>query len=250
MNKYKKTKGNNELFEQFALEIVSRMLLFERIKLQSKALYLEAIKEEIYKYEDTYHQEAHDRLVLKLSETKIQSFETVVHIFKIEFQPPASTQKLIEHDENALAEMFYHCSEDKKLEHVRNWLKRPPRALPKCYLDWVKQLPEDEKQTLRDLRKETTRRFNEGFLSQDNAGKNIDQVFSEYQERQKMQAVENWLKYCKRPLPKCFKEFIEKQTEGEKDRLREIYTDSHGSKNAIHRVLDKIDFETGEIIIT
>jgi hypothetical protein len=50
-----------------------------------------------------------------------------------------------------------------------------------------------------------------GFLSQDNAGKNIDQVFSEYQERQKMQAVENWLKYCKRPLPKCFKEFIEKQ---------------------------------------
>jgi hypothetical protein len=45
MNKYKKTKSNNELFDQFALEIVSRMLLFERIKLQSKALYLEAIKE-------------------------------------------------------------------------------------------------------------------------------------------------------------------------------------------------------------
>jgi hypothetical protein len=43
-----------------------------------------------------------------------------------------------------------------------------------------------------------------------NNGKSIDQVFSEYQERQKMQAVENWLKYCKRPLPKCFKEFIEK----------------------------------------
>jgi hypothetical protein len=42
-----------------------------------------------------------------------------------------------------------------------------------------------------------------------------------------MQAVENWLKYCKIPLPKCFKEFIEKQTEGEKDRLREIYTDSN-----------------------
>jgi hypothetical protein len=59
-----------------------------------------------------------------------------------------------------------------------------------------------------------------------NAGKNIDQVFSEYQERQKMQAVENWLKYCKRPLPKCFKEFIEKQAEGEKDRLREIYTNN------------------------
>jgi hypothetical protein len=49
--------------------------------------------------------------------------------------------------------MFYLCSEAKKLELVRNWLKRPPRALPKCYLDWVKQLPEDEKKTLRELRK-------------------------------------------------------------------------------------------------
>jgi Zn-dependent M32 family carboxypeptidase len=111
-------------------------------------------------------------------------------------------------------------------------------------------LPEDEKQTLRDLRKETTRRFNEGFLSQDNAGKNIDQVFSEYQEIQKIQAVENWLKYCKRPLPKCFKEFIEGQTEGEKERLREVYAEANGSKKDIHRVLEKIDFETGEIIIT
>jgi hypothetical protein len=37
--------------------------------------------------------------------------------------------------------------------------------------------------------------FYEGFLSQDNAGKNIDQVFSEYQERQKMQAVENLFLY-------------------------------------------------------
>jgi hypothetical protein len=56
---------------------------------------LEAVKEEIYKYKNTYHQGAHDRLVEKLSETNIQSFETVVHIFKIEFQPPAPTQKLI-----------------------------------------------------------------------------------------------------------------------------------------------------------
>jgi hypothetical protein len=36
-----------------------------------------------------------------------------------------------------------------------------------------KQLPEDEKKTLRELRKETTRRFNEGFMSEDNNGKNI-----------------------------------------------------------------------------
>jgi hypothetical protein len=72
----------------------------------------------------------------------------------------------------------------------------------------VKQLPEDEKQTLRDLRKETARRFNEGFLSQDNAGKSIDQVFSEYQERQKMQAVENWLKWAFKPISNMLKFLI------------------------------------------
>jgi hypothetical protein len=53
--------------------------------------------------------------------------------------PIVPNQKTIEHT-GSLEDMFYLCSEDKKLELVRNWLKRPPRALPKCYLDWVKQL--------------------------------------------------------------------------------------------------------------
>jgi hypothetical protein len=48
------------------LVVVSAMLLYERIKLSSKSLYLTAIKKEIYKYEDVYHQAAHDRLVDKL----------------------------------------------------------------------------------------------------------------------------------------------------------------------------------------
>jgi hypothetical protein len=38
---------------------------------------------------------------------------------------------------------------EKKLRHVRDWLKRPPRALPPCFLAWVKSLPENEKETLR-----------------------------------------------------------------------------------------------------
>jgi hypothetical protein len=32
--------------------------------------------------------------------------------------------------------------------------------------------------------------------------------------------------------------------------FREVYAEANGSKKDIHRVLEKIDFETGEIIIT
>jgi hypothetical protein len=247
MNRYKETKSNDELFDDYSLQIVSALLLYERIKVSMKGLYLTAIKKEIYKYEDVYHQAAHDSLVDKLGRTKIQGFETVEHIFKIEFPPIVPNQITIEHT-GSLEDMFYLCSEDKKLELVINWLKRPPRALPKCYLDWVKTLPEAEKKTLRALRKETTRRFNEGVMSEDNTGKNIYQVFSGYNERQKLQAVESWLKYCKILLPKCFSAFIEKKTEIEKERLRELCVYYHGSNSMIHRVLEKIDFETGEVI--
>jgi hypothetical protein len=93
-----------------------------------KGLYLTAIKKEIYKYEDVYHQAAHDSLVDKLGRTKIQGFETVEQVFKIEFPPLAQNQRKIEHA-GSLEDMFYLCSEDKKLELVRNWLKRPPKVL-------------------------------------------------------------------------------------------------------------------------
>jgi hypothetical protein len=41
-----------------------------------------------------------------------------------------------------------HIPAEKKLEYVRGWLKRPPRALPPCFLAWVKSLPENEKETI------------------------------------------------------------------------------------------------------
>jgi Na+/H+-translocating membrane pyrophosphatase len=43
-NFYRKNKSNVDLFESYALQLVSGMLLYERIKLKQKKLYLEAIK--------------------------------------------------------------------------------------------------------------------------------------------------------------------------------------------------------------
>jgi hypothetical protein len=87
--------------------------------------------------------------------------------------------------------------------------KRPPKALPPCFLAWVKSLPENEKETLRKLRAETVRRHKEGLIPVDNNGKSIDEVFGSETEERKMQSVENWIKFVKRPLPKCFQAYIE-----------------------------------------
>jgi hypothetical protein len=53
-NFYRKNKSNVDLFESYALQLVSGMLLYERIKLQQKKLYLEAIKNLIFQYEHQY----------------------------------------------------------------------------------------------------------------------------------------------------------------------------------------------------
>jgi hypothetical protein len=44
----------------------------------------------------------------------------------------------------------------------------------------------------------------EGLITVDNNGKSIDEVFGSENEERKMQSVENWIKFVKRPLPKCF----------------------------------------------
>jgi hypothetical protein len=54
-NFYRKNKSNVDLFESYALQLVSGMLLYERIKLQQKKLYLEAIKNLIFRYEKEYN---------------------------------------------------------------------------------------------------------------------------------------------------------------------------------------------------
>jgi hypothetical protein len=58
------------------------------------------------------------------------------------------------------------------------FLQFPPKALPPCFLAWVKSLPENEKETLRKLRAETVRRHKEGLIPVDNNGKSIDEVFT------------------------------------------------------------------------
>jgi hypothetical protein len=58
-------------------------------------------------------------------------------------------------------------------------------------------------ETLRNLRAETVRRHKDGLIPVDNNGKSIDEVFGSENEERKMQSVENWIKFVKRPLPKC-----------------------------------------------
>jgi hypothetical protein len=58
--------------------------------------------------------------------------------------------------------------------------------------------------SIRKLRAETVRRHKEGLIPVDNNGKSIDEVFGSETEERKMQSVENWIKFVKRPLPKCF----------------------------------------------
>jgi hypothetical protein len=42
-------------------------------------------------------------------------------------------------------------------------------------------------------------------------------VFGSENEERKMQSVENWIKFVKRPLPKCFQTYIENLHEDEKE---------------------------------
>jgi hypothetical protein len=46
----------------------------------------------------------------------------------------------------------------------------------------------------------------------------------------------NWIKFVKRPLPKCFQTYIENLHENEKERLRELYREFHEKKENIHRI--------------
>ena len=247
-NFYRKNKSNVDLFESYALQLVSGMLLYERIKLQQKKLYLEAIKNLIFQYEHQYNDDSHDRLLEKLKQTTIDSFSTVEHFFKIEFGENKQDEVKFEYNYEALERMFNNSPTEKKLEYVRGWLKCPPKALPPCFLAWVKSLPENEKETLRKLRAETVRRHKEGLIPVDNNGKSIDEVFGSETEERKMQSVENWIKFVKRPLPKCFQAYIENLHEDEKERLRELYREFHEKKENIHRVFEEIDYETGEIL--
>ncbi|VVM26638.1 hypothetical protein BSPWISOXPB_4375, partial [uncultured Gammaproteobacteria bacterium] len=95
-----------DLFESYALQLVSGMLLYERIKLQQKKLYLDAVKNLIIKYEKKYHEKSHLRLLEKLKQTTIDSFSTVEHFFKIEFGENKQDEVKFEYNYEALEKMF------------------------------------------------------------------------------------------------------------------------------------------------
>jgi hypothetical protein len=150
INKYSRVNKNTALFDQYAREIVAGMLLYNSITMQYKSLYLDGVKSEIFKYEGLYHQAAHRNIVEKLKKVKVVSFQTIEEIFKIEFQKNSQIQ--IDEKEKTIEQIFSEHNEKDKLESVENWLRIiPRRKLPRCFLDWVRKQPEEEKARLRNF---------------------------------------------------------------------------------------------------
>jgi hypothetical protein len=50
MNKYSGVNDNTALFDRYAREIVDKMLLYNSITMAYKSLYIDGVKEEIFKY--------------------------------------------------------------------------------------------------------------------------------------------------------------------------------------------------------
>jgi hypothetical protein len=69
-------------------------------------LYLEAIKNLIFKYEKEYNDDSHKILLEKLKETTIDSFSTVEYIFQIEFGENKQDEVKFEYNYDDLERMF------------------------------------------------------------------------------------------------------------------------------------------------
>jgi hypothetical protein len=53
-----------------------------------KSLYIDGVKEEIFKYEGLYNKESQRNIIEKVKKLKVTTFQTVEEIFKIEFPKP------------------------------------------------------------------------------------------------------------------------------------------------------------------
>jgi hypothetical protein len=57
-----------------------------------KSLYIDGVKEEIFKYEGLYNKESQRNIIEKVKKLKVTTFQTVEEIFKIEFKKSVATQ--------------------------------------------------------------------------------------------------------------------------------------------------------------
>ena len=150
MNKYSGVNDNTALFDRYAREIVDKMLLYNSITMAYKSLYIDGVKEEIFKYEGLYNKESQRNIIEKVKKLKVTTFQTVEEIFKIEFPKPVTAQ--IDEKNKKIEQIFSEYNEYDKLKSVENWLRmRPRRKLPKCFLEWVKKQPEEERARLRNF---------------------------------------------------------------------------------------------------
>jgi hypothetical protein len=119
-NIYRKNKSNVDLFDSYALQLVSGMLLYERIKLQQKKLYLTQAKKQGGKF-------LGGRFSQSLTCRNFFSAGEALNIIS-----------------NA----------ERKMQSVENWIKFVKRPLPKCFQTYIENLHEDEKERLRELYRE------------------------------------------------------------------------------------------------
>jgi hypothetical protein len=124
------------------------MLLYNSITMAYKSLYIDGVKEEIFKYEGLYNKESQRNIIEKVKKLKFTTFQTVEEIFKIEFPKPVTAQ--IDEKNRKIEQIFSEYNEYDKLKAVENWLRiRPRKPLPRSVLDWVRKQPEEEKVRLR-----------------------------------------------------------------------------------------------------
>jgi hypothetical protein len=70
------------------------MLLYNSITMAYKSLYIDGVKEEIFKYEGLYNKESQRNIIEKVKKLKVTTFQTVEEIFKIEFPKPVAAQNI------------------------------------------------------------------------------------------------------------------------------------------------------------
>lgn len=128
--------------------IVNTLILYSKIEMGHKNVWLNGIKELLLVAGDKYTPNAHEKLINFCKQpTPFESaFGTFESMFKNFITPPMVK---IEKKQRTIDDIFDEYTQEEKIKETIAWLKHCPVELPKCYLDWVKQQDEETKVKIR-----------------------------------------------------------------------------------------------------
>lgn len=128
--------------------IVNTLILYSKIEMGHKNVWLDGIKELLLVAGDKYTPNAHEKLInfCKQPTPFGSAFGTFESRFKNFITPPMVK---IEKNQKTIDDIFNEYTEEEKIKETIGWLKNCPVPLPKCYLDWVKQQDEETKVKIR-----------------------------------------------------------------------------------------------------